>query len=133
MQSVQGTDRARSAELAALVAIAAEVSCTAGDPAGGLDEILSSALETTLAVVGVDAGEIFLLDQDTGDLILHSQRGLSDQFLVEEATVSRGECLCGLAAQAQQAVIAPDISSHPGRSRPACLRETEGRNSPPDV
>ena len=42
--------RTRSAELAALTTIAAQVNCTQD-----LDEILSGALETTLEVVGVDA------------------------------------------------------------------------------
>ena len=56
-------DRARSAELAALTAIAAQVNCTQD-----LDEILSGALETTLEVVDVDAGEIFLIDDENGEI-----------------------------------------------------------------
>ena len=45
--------RTRSAELAALTAIAAQVNCTQN-----LDEILKGALQTTVEVTGVDAAEI---------------------------------------------------------------------------
>lgn len=112
------TIRARSAELTALTAIAAQVNCTQD-----LDEILSGALETTLQVVGVDAGEIFLIDEETGELILHAQQGLSQEFVTDEAVIGPGECLCGLSAQSQQPVVAVDIAAHPARSRPTCLRE----------
>jgi PAS domain S-box-containing protein len=111
-------DRARSAELAALTSIAAQVNCTQD-----LDEILESALETTLDVVGVDAGEIFLIDDETGALSLHAQRGLSQTFIADEAILAPGDCLCGLAAESQELVVAVDIAAHPARSRPACLRE----------
>ncbi|MGD9049667.1 MAG: ATP-binding protein [Anaerolineae bacterium] len=111
-------DRARSAELAALTTIAAQVNCTQD-----LDEILSGALETTLEVVGVDAGEIFLIDEETGELTLHAHRGLSEAFLAEESAFAQDECICGLTAESRQPVVAVDIAAHPSRTRPACLRE----------
>lgn len=111
-------DRARSAELAALTTIAAQVNCTQD-----LDEILDGALETTLSVVGVDAGEIYLIDDLTGELSLHAQRGLSEAFIAEEGILSPGECLCGLSAESQEMVVAVDLANHPARSRPACMRE----------
>jgi signal transduction histidine kinase len=104
--------------LAALTAIAAQVNCTQD-----LDEILDGALETTLDVVGVDAGEVFLINEDTGELFLHAQRGLSEAFVADETIIGDGECLCGLAATSERAVVATDIAAHPARSRPACLRE----------
>lgn len=111
-------DRARSAELTALTSIAAQVNCTQD-----LDEILRGALETTLDVVGVDAGEIFLINDETGELILHAQRGLSNAFVAEEGTVGPGECLCGLSTQSRELVVAVDLETHPARNRLACLRE----------
>jgi signal transduction histidine kinase len=110
--------RSRSAELAALTSIAAQVNCTQD-----LDEILTGALETTLNVVGVDAGEVFLIDQDSGELTLHAQQGLSETFLAEETSFGAGECLCGLSVRSREPVVAEDIAAHPARSRPACLRE----------
>jgi signal transduction histidine kinase/putative methionine-R-sulfoxide reductase with GAF domain len=111
-------DRARSAELAALTTIAAQVNCTQN-----LDEILSGALETTLEVMGVDAGEVFLINEETGELILHAHQGLSETFLSAEAVFALDECICGLSAESRQPVMAVDIATHPARSRPACLRE----------
>ena len=111
-------DSTRSAELTALTEIAAQVNCTQD-----LDEILSGALATTLQVVGVDAGEVFLFDEETGELFLHAQQGLSEAFLVEEAVLGPGECLCGLSAASRSLVVAADIASHPARSRSACSRE----------
>jgi PAS domain S-box-containing protein len=111
-------DRTRGAELAALTAIAAQVNCTQA-----LDEILGDALETTLEVAGMDAGEVFLTDEETGELLLRVQRGLSADFVADEAVLGPQECLCGLAATSQQRLVASDIASHPGRSRAACLRE----------
>jgi len=110
--------RTRSAELAALTAIAAQVNCTQN-----LDEILSGALQTTVEVAGVDAAEIFITDQESGKLILSVGHGLSDQFVSDEAILGPDECLCGLAAGSRQPVIAANVIDHPARSRPACLRE----------
>jgi signal transduction histidine kinase len=111
-------DRTRSAELAALTAIAAQVNCTTD-----LDELLRGALQTTLDVVGVDAGEVFLVDEETGALVLHAHVGLSEVFLADESLIGPGDCLCGVAARSKQIVAATDLASHPARSRPACLRE----------
>jgi len=110
--------RARSAELAALTAIAAQVNCTQA-----LDEILKGALETTVEVVGVDAAEVFIIDQESGELILSVGHGLSDQFISDEAILAPDDCLCGLAAGSQQAVMAANVIDHPARTRQTCLRE----------
>jgi signal transduction histidine kinase/putative methionine-R-sulfoxide reductase with GAF domain len=110
--------RTRSAELAALTAIAAQVNCTQN-----LDEILKGALQTTVEVTGVDAAEIFITDQESGELILSVGHGLSDEFVSDEAILGPDECLCGLAARSRQAVIAVNVIDHPARTRPTCLRD----------
>jgi signal transduction histidine kinase len=111
-------ERTHSAELAALTSIAAQVNCTQD-----LDEILSSALKTTLEVIGEDSGEIYLLDEETGDLVLHTYQGLSDVFLAAEAQIGPGECLCGLAVNEGEPLRVPDMAAHPARTRQACLRD----------
>jgi signal transduction histidine kinase len=111
-------ERARSAELAALTSIAAQVNCTQE-----LEEILAGALQTTLEVVGADAGEVYLLDEDSGALVLYAQKGLSPLFVEDEAVLGRDECLCGLSFESRELVQALDLASHPARTRPACLRE----------
>jgi PAS domain S-box-containing protein len=110
--------RTRSAELAALTAIASQVNCTQD-----LNEILSGALQTTLDAIGEDSGEIFLIDRDTGELMLHTFQGVSEAFVSSEAILQPGECLCGAAVKWQQPVLALDISEHPLHSREACWRE----------
>jgi PAS domain S-box-containing protein len=110
--------RTRSDELTALTTIAAQVNCTQD-----LDEILRNALQTTLDVIGEASGEIFLLDDESGDLRLHTHQGLSDLFLADEASIGPGECLCGQAFQQQQVLAVADLAHHPARTREACLRE----------
>jgi signal transduction histidine kinase len=110
--------RTRSAELAALTEIAAQVNCTQD-----LDEILRGALQTTVEVTGVDAAEVFITDQESGKLILSVGHGLSDRFVSDEAVLGPDECLCGLAAGSRRPVIAANVLEHPARTRPTCLRE----------
>lgn len=112
------SERTRSAELAALTAIAAQVNCTQD-----LDEILRGALQTTLEVIGEEAGEIFLRDEESGDLILHTHQGVSEGFIAAEAVVGAEECLCGEAIRSGRLLAVPDLETHPARSRQACLRE----------
>jgi signal transduction histidine kinase len=111
-------DRTRSVELEALTNIAAQVNCTQD-----LDEILAGALNTTLGVIGEDSGEIFLLDEDTGDLLLHTHVGLPEVFVAEEAVIGAGECLCGQAVHSGRIAVVDDMASHPLRTRNACVRE----------
>jgi PAS domain S-box-containing protein len=111
-------DRTRSAELAALTNIAAQVNCTQD-----LDEILAGALETTLKVIGEQSGQVFLLDEEHDDLILFTHQGLSEAFVAEESVIGSGECLCGQALQSRQISIVADMVTHPSRSRSACVRE----------
>lgn len=110
--------RTRSAELAALTTIAARVNCTQD-----LDEILHSALQTTLGVIGEESGEIFLYDEEGGTLILRTCQGVSAVFAKAEAVVGAEECLCGAAIRSGHLLTVPDMATHPARSREACLRE----------
>jgi signal transduction histidine kinase len=111
-------DRTRITELTALTSIAAQVNCTQD-----LDEILAGALQTTLEVIGEDSGEIFLVDEETGDLILHTHAGLSASFVAEESTIHSGECICGRVVHTGEMSLIADIATHPARSRTACAQE----------
>jgi PAS domain S-box-containing protein len=110
--------RTRSAELAALTSIAAQVNCTQD-----LGEILAGALGTTLEVIGEESGEIFLVDEETGDLLLHTHQGLSEAFVAAESVIGHGECICGQAVQSGRIGMITDMATHPARSREACMRE----------
>ncbi len=110
--------RTRSAELAALTSIAAQVNCTQD-----LGEILAGALGTTLEVIGEESGDIFLVDEETGDLLLHTHQGLSEAFVAAESVIGHGECICGQAIRSGRIDVITDLATHPARSREACLRE----------
>ncbi len=110
--------RTRSAELAALTTIAAQVNRTQD-----LGEILRGALQTTLEVIGEDSGEILLYDQETGELTLHTYQGVSAAFASAEAVIGAEECLCGLAIREGRFLAVSEMATHPARSREACLRE----------
>jgi PAS domain S-box-containing protein len=112
------SERSRGTELAALTTIAAQVNCTQD-----LDEILSAALVTTLEVVGECSGEIFLLDEETDELVLRTHQGLSDAFVAEEGRIDSNECLCGQAVRELSPLVLSDLADHPARTRTACLRE----------
>jgi len=112
------SDRTRTTELAALTSIAAQVNCTQD-----LDEILTGALHTTLEVFGEDSGEIFLVDEETGDLMLHTHSGLSPAFVASESVIGADECVCGRAVQSGKIDLVSDIIAHPARSRTACVLE----------
>jgi PAS domain S-box-containing protein len=114
-------DRSRSAELAALTAIAAQVNRTQN-----LHEILRGALKTTLEVIGESSGEIFLIDEEGGDLMLYVHQGLSAAFVADEAVVGANECLCGLAVGLRRPLRIENMADHPARSRSACVREGFG-------
>ena len=122
LESKAGGDRlskrTRSAELAALTSIAAQVNCTQD-----LGEILAGALETALDVIGEESGEIFLVDEETGDLLLHTHQGLSEAFIASESVIGQGECICGQAVQSGRIGMIADMAAHPARSREACMRE----------
>jgi len=110
--------RTRSTELAALTSIAAQVNCTQD-----LGEILAGALGTTLEVIGEESGEIFLVDEETGDLLLHTHKGLSEAFVAAESVIGYGECICGQAVQSGRIDVITDLATHPARSREACMGE----------
>ncbi len=88
-----------------------------------LDEILAGALGTTLDVTNADAGEIYLVDEETGDLLLKTYQGVSAAFASDEAIICGGDCLCGLAVETAEPIATANLAEHPERSRPACIRE----------
>ena len=71
----------------------------------------------------MDAGEIYLVDDDTGDLRLRTYQGVSAAFASDEAIICSGDCLCGLAVKTAEPIATTNLAEHPERSRPACMRE----------
>jgi signal transduction histidine kinase len=90
----------RTKELATLNAIAAEASQSLD-----LEEILNNTLDEILAVMDMEIGQAFRLEEETGTLISMAHRGLSEEFIHRTSRIPLGSSLAGQAAlQGQPAV-----------------------------
>jgi GAF domain-containing protein/HAMP domain-containing protein len=108
----------RTKELAALNAIAAEVSRSLD-----LQEILTDALDKTLEVVDIEAGGIYLLDEAADVLTIAVQRGFNPQFVAEVDNLRVGEGFSGRVIQSGQPLVVRDISTDPRLTRMAAREE----------
>mgnify|MGYP001082687428 CR=1 FL=1 len=102
----------RTKELAALNAIAAVVSQSLD-----LDEILNDALDRTLQMMGIEAGGIYLLDEEAGVLTIAVQRGFSPQFVAEVDRLKVGEGFSGRVVQSGQPLVVRNLSTDPRLTR----------------
>ncbi len=112
----------RTRELAALNAIATVVSQSLD-----LDEILTGALDTTLQVMDIEAGGIYLLDEADQILNIAVQRGFSPEFVAGVDRLKVGEGFSGRVVQSGQPLVVRDVSADPRLTR-AVVRE-EGLRS----
>lgn len=85
-----------------------------------VDEMLQTGLKKVLDLLGLDAGEIWLLNGAQGMMSLQSHHGQQPEFREEDRNVGMDECLCGLVARSGQAMMSADTSSDPRLSRTAC-------------
>ena len=107
----------RTKELAALNAIATVVSQSLD-----LDEVLNDALDKTLQVMEIEAGGIYLLDEQAGELIVAAYRGFSPEFVAEINKLKLGEGFSGWVAQSGQPLVV-DVSTDPRLTRMAAREE----------
>lgn len=82
-----------------------------------LPAILRNALDNVLEVINGAIGGILLLDEETGTLRYHTQRGLSARY-TEEMRMSLGEGVAGRVAQTGEPIVVEDISKDPRTARP---------------
>jgi len=102
----------RTEELAAVNAIAAVVSRSLD-----LQDILINALDKTLEVMGIEAGGIYLLDEEAGVLTIAAQGGFSPELVTEIDKLRVGEGFSGRVAQSGEALIVRDVSEDPRLTR----------------
>jgi HAMP domain-containing protein len=102
----------RTKELATLNAIAAVVSQSLD-----LGEILDDALDKTLQMVEIEAGGIYLLDEQAGVLTITAQRGFSPQFVAEIDRLKVGEGFSGHVVQTGQPLVVRNVSADPRLTR----------------
>lgn len=77
-------------EMAARMARAQRDFALKVEEAGELEEVLELALEAVLDASDLDAGAIYLVEEESGDLVLAYSRGLSERFLAEVDRFAEG-------------------------------------------
>ena len=102
----------RTKELAALNAVATVVSYSLN-----LQDILSSALDKVLEVMEIEAGGIYLLQEDTQVLTVVAHKGLSAQFVEEIDCLQVGEGFSGRVVQTGEPLVVRDVSTDPRLTR----------------
>ncbi len=105
----------RNRELAALNAIGDVTSQSLN-----LDEILRAALEKMVELMGLQAGEMRVVEGDR--LILKAHYGVS-QAKIKEPDVRLGQCLCGTCAQAGETLTMDNLPGEPSLANVPCAKE----------
>ncbi len=79
-----------------------------------LKEVLARALDRVLEVMGVEAGGIYLMDEETAELTLMTHRGVSPEFANRVSRLKPGEGFTGRVAQAGEPLVVEDVAEYPG-------------------
>jgi signal transduction histidine kinase len=109
----------RTKELSALNAVASVVSRSLD-----LDQVLTNALEKTLEVVEIEAGGIYLLQDDGQTLNIAAHKGLSEPIVAEVDHLKVGEGFSGQVAQTGEPLVVQDISTDPRLTR-SVIKESD--------
>lgn len=90
-----------------------------------LKEVLDDVLEKVIAFMGVDAGVIYVINDETLEMIPVSFKNLTDEVVKDlcENKVKVGECMCGSIAQCDREVIIYEKASHDPRFTRGVLKK----------
>jgi PAS domain S-box-containing protein len=75
-----------------------------------LGKVLSSSIDTVIKVMKVDSALVFLLDEETGELILSAHHGVSTEFVEGVNRLKLGEGFHGRVAESGQPLFVEDAS-----------------------
>ena len=75
-----------------------------------LDQLLSTALDKALELLDAEKGAIHLLDTDGQQLTLHSQRGLSREYIARYPKLNVGEQAAGRVADIRRPIVISDAA-----------------------
>jgi putative methionine-R-sulfoxide reductase with GAF domain len=78
-----------------------------------LDEVMNSALNKLIEVTGVDSGDVYLMDEKSGELILKGQKGISSEVVPLIERLKIGEGVAGATVQQGDIIIIKDIEKAP--------------------
>ena len=105
IERMQRESLRRNQELAALNSVALAVSKSLN-----LDVILYRALDKVLQVTATDAGEIFLQDRQTQEMVQRVHSGLFPEAFQEKIRFQIGEGFVGAVAQSGEPIVVEDVS-----------------------
>jgi len=88
-----------------------------------LQQILKAALDKVLEVMGMEAGLIFLVDNQAQELALIAHRGVSEETAAEVDRLRLGEGFCGRVALSGEPMVVEDSSQDPRLTRLAVREE----------
>ncbi len=86
-----------------------------------LEEVLNRTIDYVLDTMRLESGEVRLIEN--GQLVLHTSRGVSAEFVATESIVPLGQCICGKAAQRGELIAVEDLDRVPRLERAACACE----------
>jgi putative methionine-R-sulfoxide reductase with GAF domain len=78
-----------------------------------LDEIMNSALNRLLEMTSIDSGDVYLLDEKSGELILKGQKGISPDVVSIMGKLKIGEGVAGATVLRKSMIIINDIETAP--------------------
>lgn len=82
-----------------------------------LSQVLSNAIDNVADVMQVEVAMIFLLDEETGELVLAAHRGISEEFAQGVDRMKVGEGFNGRVAESGQPLFVEDASQDPRLTR----------------
>ena len=85
-----------------------------------LEELLNNTLDVILGIDFLSLGKeaaIFLLDEQTREIVLTAQRGFSEDMVRYDQRVKVGECLCGQAARSGDFLFSQNSEKNPDHTR----------------
>lgn len=87
-----------------------------------LEQVTRVGLENAMAVMKMEAGEIYLLESPANNLRLRAAAGAPAGFALEEDVIGEGECFCGGIAALGRSCAIGDLGDDLRVTRLACRR-----------
>ena len=82
-----------------------------------LDEIINTAADKIMEVIDIDGLLVFLLEEETDELVIKAYRGVSDELARQKDKLKVGEGFNGWVAQTGEPAVIEDSSTDPRLSR----------------
>lgn len=96
---------------------------TAINQLSSLDEIINTAADKVMETIDIDGLLVFLLEEETNELVIKAYRGVSDNLVRQKDRLKVGEGFNGWVAQTGEPAVIEDSSTDPRLSREVVRNE----------